>query len=301
MVAESEPIFTQKLPDDFFSASSPPSPIAPIIFNLSALQNNTSTNSPHIHPITSSTTYPPVEPTEKSATAITKKDDILLPPPTICSIRNQYNLTHDDTHYKTHQLSLDDFILKQTLGTGSSARVHLAKTRVSNKYYAIKAINKKDLVSGRQVEHAHNEREILGFVSHPFMVKLWDTFQSDSHVFLVLDYVPGGELFREIRKNKKLTEDAARFYAAEVLLAIEYLHSQHIVFRDLKPENILIDRDGHLKLTDFGFAKRLPNDFTWTVCGTPDYLAPEIIRSQGYTKAVDWWSLGILIFEMITG
>jgi protein kinase A len=156
------------------------------------------------------------------------------------------------------------------------------------------------LVSRRQVEHAHNERDILGSVSHPFLVKLWGTFQSETHVFLVTDYVPGGELFRIIRKYKKLNGEAAKFYAAEVLLAIEHLHANDIAYRDLKPENILIDHRGHVKLTDFGFAKRVP-DMTWTVCGTPDYLAPEIIRSQGYTKAVDWWSLGVLIYEMLTG
>jgi protein kinase A len=102
------------------------------------------------------------------------------------------------------RLSLEDFEIKQTLGTGSSARVHLARSKINRKYYAIKAINKKDLMSRHQVEHAHNEREVLGSVSHPFLVKLWGTFQSESHVFLVMDYVPGGELFRLIRKNKVL-------------------------------------------------------------------------------------------------
>lgn len=197
-------------------------------------------------------------------------------------------------------MSLDDFDIKQTVGTGSFARVHLAKSKINQKYYAIKAIDKKDLVTRRQLAHAQNERLILSSVSHPFVVKLWGTFQSESHVFLVMDYISGGELFRMIRKQKKFTEEQAKFYAAEVVLALEYLHSIDIAYRDIKPENILIDQRGHVKLTDFGFAKTVPHK-TWTVCGTPDYLAPEIIRSKGYTKAVDWWGLGVLIFEMLTG
>lgn len=112
----------------------------------------------------------------------------------------------DKQHYsksrRHHRLSLDDFIIKQTVGTGSSARVHLAKSKVNGKYYAIKAISKKDLISKRQIEHANNERDVLGSVSHPFLVKLWGSFQSESHVFLVMDYVPGGELFRQLRKQK---------------------------------------------------------------------------------------------------
>ncbi|KAI8365469.1 kinase-like domain-containing protein [Choanephora cucurbitarum] len=199
------------------------------------------------------------------------------------------------------RLSLSDFNIKKTIGTGSTARVHLARSRVNGCYYAIKAIDKKDLVSKRQVEHAHNEKEILSEVKHPFLVNYHGSFQTSTHVFLVMDYVVGGELFQLIREKKKLTETETRFYAAQVVLAIDYLHRQNIVYRDLKPENILIDKQGYIKITDFGFAKKITQDRTWTLCGTPDYIAPEIIRSQGYTKAVDWWSLGVLIYEMMTG
>lgn len=227
------------------------------------------------------------------------KNDVL--PVSSFLVPNQYALNKPPVETrKTLRLTLEDFNIKQTVGTGSFARVHLAQSKINDKYYAIKAINKKDLVSRRQVEHAQNERYILGSVSHPFIVKLWGTFQSESHVFLVMDYIPGGELFRQIRTKKGFTEEHAKFYAAEVMLALEYLHTQDVAYRDLKPENILIDHRGHIKLTDFGFAKKV-TDITWTVCGTPDYLAPEIIRSQGYTKAVDWWSLGVLIYEMLTG
>ncbi|CAO3591660.1 unnamed protein product [Absidia cylindrospora] len=199
-----------------------------------------------------------------------------------------------------HKLSLNNFHLEKTVGTGSFGRVHLAQGRTTGRFYAIKALRKQELVDRRQVEHANNERVILRSVDHPFVVKLWDTFQDDTHVFFVMDYAPGGELFRILRKNKSFSESTARFYAAEVLLAIEYLHHLDIAYRDIKPENILLDAQGHIKLADFGFSKKV-TDLTWTVCGTPDYLAPEIIRSQGYTKAVDWWSFGILIYEMVMG
>ncbi|KAI9265936.1 kinase-like domain-containing protein [Sporodiniella umbellata] len=198
------------------------------------------------------------------------------------------------------KLQLDDFVLKRTVGTGSFGRVHLAQSKVNGRHYAIKALDKYDVVRLKQVEHINNEPTILREVTHPFVVTLWDAFQDDTHLFMVMDYVPGGELFSILRKQKKFSEQDAKFYAAEVMLALGYLHEQDIVYRDLKPENILVDDRGHVKLTDFGFAKRI-EDTTWTVCGTPDYLAPEIIISKGYTKAVDWWGLGVLIFEMVTG
>jgi len=195
---------------------------------------------------------------------------------------------HKQRRNQHRKLRLDDFVLKRTVGTGSFGRVHLAQSKVNNKHYAIKALDKYDVVRLKQVEHINNEPTILREISHPFLVTLWDAFQDDSHLFMVMDYVPGGELFSILRKQKKFTEQTAKFYAAEVLLALAYLHENGIVYRDLKPENILIDARGHVKLTDFGFAKRVDN-MTWTVCGTPDYLAPEIILSKGYTKAVDWW------------
>ncbi|KAI9023796.1 kinase-like domain-containing protein [Phycomyces nitens] len=220
---------------------------------------------------------------------------------------HRHHVTSKHTHavfprrrHKHRKLQLDDFTLKETLGTGSFGRVHLAQSKINDKHYAVKALNKYDVVRLKQVEHINNEPTILRDVAHPFLVTLWDTFQDDAHLFMVMDYVPGGELFRILRKQKKFSESAARFYAAEVILALEYLHERDIIYRDLKPENILLDAKGHVKLTDFGFAKRVP-DITWTVCGTPDYLAPEIIRSKGYSKAVDWWSLGVLIYEMLVG
>ena len=117
---------------------------------------------------------------------------------------------------------------------------------------------------------------------------------------MIMDYIEGGELFSLLRKSQRFPTPVAKFYAAEVFLAIEYLHSLDIIYRDLKPENILLDKNGHIKLTDFGFAKEV-QDVTYTLCGTPDYIAPEVVATKPYNKSVDWWSFGILIFEMLTG
>jgi len=133
-----------------------------------------------------------------------------------------------------------------------------------------------------------------------FIVKLYATFQDPENLYFLLEYVPGGELFSYIRKRGGLNNDIVKFYASEIILAIRYLHSLNIAHRDLKPENLLLTADGHLKLTDFGFAKII-TDKTWTMCGTPEYIAPEVILSKGHDKTVDWWSLGILIYEMLAG
>jgi len=150
------------------------------------------------------------------------------------------------------------------------------------------------------VEHIKAEKKILSKINHPFIVHLYASFQDEKNLYMVMEYVIGGELFSQLRKAGRFSNEASRFYAAEIVLALEYLHDKNIVYRDLKPENLLIDREGHMKITDFGFAKYV-EDRTWTLCGTPEYLAPEIIQSKGHGKAVDWWALGILIFEMLSG
>ncbi|RGB43523.1 kinase-like domain-containing protein [Rhizophagus diaphanus] len=195
---------------------------------------------------------------------------------------------------------LSDFNICRTLGTGSFGRVHLVQSKYNNRFYAMKVLKKSEVVRLKQVEHTNNEKHILEQVQHPFLVNLWGTFQDSANLYMVMDYVVGGELFSILRKNQRFPDHVAKFYAAEVVLAFEYLHERDIIYRDLKPENLLLDNNGHIKITDFGFAKHVP-DITWTLCGTPDYLAPEIIQSKGYGKAVDWYSLGVLIFEMLAG
>lgn len=196
--------------------------------------------------------------------------------------------------------TLDDFKILQTLGTGSFGRVHLVRSNHNGRFYALKVLKKRTIVKLKQVEHTNDERLMLSVVSHPFLIRMWGTFQDSRQVFMVMDFIEGGELFSLLRKSQRFPNPVAKFYAAEVCLALEYLHDKDIIYRDLKPENILLDRNGHIKITDFGFAKYVP-DVTYTLCGTPDYIAPEVVATKPYNKSVDWWSFGILIYEMLAG
>ncbi|OZJ01746.1 cAMP-dependent protein kinase catalytic subunit PRKX [Bifiguratus adelaidae] len=201
---------------------------------------------------------------------------------------------------KEPQFSLNEFEILETLGTGTFGRVHLTRHAPTKSYYAMKVLKKVEVVRLKQVEHINAEREILSGVRFPFLVELYTTYQSPSHLYLLQEYVPGGELFSHLRRAGRFSPATTRFYAAEIVLAIEYLHQRDMIYRDLKPENLLLDKHGHIKITDFGFAKRVL-DRTWTLCGTPEYLAPEIIQSKGHGKEVDWWAMGILIYEMLAG
>lgn len=198
--------------------------------------------------------------------------------------------------------SFADFDLRATVGTGTFGRVRVVKIKGSadRSPLALKILKKSEVIRLKQVEHVKAEKQILSMIEHPYIVNLLQTFQDDKRLFMVMEYVNGGELFSYLRKEGRLPNDHARFYAAEIILAFQYLHGVNVVYRDLKPENLLIDYSGHMKITDFGFAK-VVEDRTWTLCGTPEYLAPEIIQSKGHSKSVDWWALGILLFEMLAG
>ncbi|XP_026305366.1 cAMP-dependent protein kinase catalytic subunit PRKX [Piliocolobus tephrosceles] len=184
--------------------------------------------------------------------------------------------------------------------TGTFGRVHLVKEKTAKHFFALKVMSIPDVIRLKQEQHVHNEKSVLKEVSHPFLIRLFWTWHDERFLYMLMEYVPGGELFSYLRNRGRFSSTTGLFYSAEIICAIEYLHSKEIVYRDLKPENILLDRDGHIKLTDFGFAKKLV-DRTWTLCGTPEYLAPEVIQSKGHGRAVDWWALGILIFEMLSG
>lgn len=195
---------------------------------------------------------------------------------------------------------LDDFEIIKTIGTGTFGRVCLCREKSTKKYGAMKILAISDVIRLKQVEHVKNEKNILQEIRHPFIVNLRWHYRDSACLYMLFDYVCGGELFSYLRNAGRFSTSTANFYTAEIILALEYLHTQSVVYRDLKPENLLLDRDGHLKITDFGFAKKL-TDRTWTLCGTPEYLAPEIIQSKGHNKAVDWWALGVLIYEMLAG
>jgi protein kinase A len=167
-------------------------------------------------------------------------------------------------------------------------------------HFALKVLRKSEIVRLKQVKHANAERNILARISYPFIVDLYATFQDHLNVYMLLSYVPGGELFSHLRAAGRFTPDVARFYLGCITLALRYLHSYNIIYRDLKPENLLLDYRGYLRIADFGFAK-VVDDRTWTLCGTPEYLAPEIIEQKGHSKAVDWWAFGVLAYEMLVG
>lgn len=196
---------------------------------------------------------------------------------------------------------LSDFELFHTLGTGTFGRVYLAKYKGNEKYFAIKSLKKRDVIRLSQLEHIYCEKHLLSQLRHPFIVNLYATFHDRTHLFMLMEYAIGGELFSYLRRAGRFCLQTTQFYVAEIVLALEYLHAYGIVYRDLKPENLLLDARGHIKLTDFGFAKLLDGNKTWTLCGTPEYLAPEIILGKGHGMAVDWWALGILVFEMLAG
>jgi serum/glucocorticoid-regulated kinase 2 len=170
--------------------------------------------------------------------------------------------------------------------------------------FAMKILRKTHLVKRRQIERTRTERKVLSIVNHPFIMKLHYAFQTDDKLYLVLDYCPGGELFFHLSRFRRFPERVARFFAAELLLAIGHLHKRGIIYRDLKPENVLLDADGHVKLGDFGLAKagiHHPYQGALSMCGTPEYMAPEVLAQQGHGLGVDYWGLGMLTYEMMTG
>jgi len=203
-----------------------------------------------------------------------------------------------------HHAKPSDFEFLKVIGKGSFGKVLLAKHKFEGKLYAVKVLQKKTVLKRNEAHHIMSERNVLlKNLNHPFLVRLHYSFQTCNKLYFVLDYVNGGELFFHLQKEKHFTENRAMFYIAELASAIGYLHSQGIVYRDLKPENILIDYDGHIVLTDFGLCKEgiRGNDTTSTFCGTPEYLAPEVLKRQAYDRSVDWWCLGGVLYEMLIG
>ena len=199
-------------------------------------------------------------------------------------------------------LTMDSFDILSTLGRGSYGKVMLVQKKSDQKLFAIKSIRKSILVQSHKVHTVFNERNILVKAKHPFIVELLSAFQTEAKFYLVLEYVPGGELFTYVKKKRTLPVVEARLYIAEIGMALEYLHKLGIVYRDLKTENILLGQDGHVKLTDFGLSKDLSfMEVTTSFCGTNEYLAPEIIRREQYSFMVDWWTLGILTYEILFG
>ncbi|KAI6129700.1 kinase-like domain-containing protein [Pisolithus croceorrhizus] len=200
-------------------------------------------------------------------------------------------------------LTIDDFELITVIGKGSFGKVMQVRKRDTMRIYALKTIRKAHIVDRKEITHTLAERLVLARVNNPFIVPLKFSFQSEQKLYLVLAFVNGGELFHHLQREQRFNEERSRFYSAELLLALEHLHELDVVYRDLKPENILLDYTGHIALCDFGLCKlnMKDSDTTNTFCGTPEYLAPEILNGQGYNKVIDWWTLGVLLYEMLSG
>ncbi|XP_016928773.2 serine/threonine-protein kinase N isoform X6 [Drosophila suzukii] len=202
-------------------------------------------------------------------------------------------------------LSMDNFRLLSVLGRGHFGKVILSQLRSNNQYYAIKALKKGDIIARDEVESLLSEKrifEVANAMRHPFLVNLYSCFQTEQHVCFVMEYAAGGDLMMHIHTDVFL-EPRAVFYAACVVLGLQYLHENKIIYRDLKLDNLLLDTDGYVKIADFGLCKEGMGfgDRTGTFCGTPEFLAPEVLTETSYTRAVDWWGLGVLIFEMLVG
>jgi serine/threonine protein kinase len=203
------------------------------------------------------------------------------------------------------KVTYNDFKPLKLLGRGSFGEVLLVRLKATNKIYAMKILEKKLLKIKKQQNHTKTERDLMVRINCPFIVNLKSAFQDETNLYLVSEFMQGGDMFFHLHDGGIVTfsTEKTRFYIIELILALEFLHKNNMVYRDLKPENILLDAKGHVKITDFGLSKILEDedDKAYTICGTPQYLAPEVLLRQGYDKMIDWWSLGCIMYEMLTG
>lgn len=201
-----------------------------------------------------------------------------------------------------NSIGIDDFEVLKVVGQGAFGKVYQVRKKGTSEIFAMKVMRKDKIVEKNHAEYMKAERDILTKVDHPFIVQLKYSFQTKYRLYLVLDFINGGHLFFQLYNQGLFREDLARIYAAEIISALSHLHANGIMHRDLKPENILVDADGHVMLTDFGLAKEFDeNTRSNSIIGTVEYMAPEIILGKGHDKAADWWSVGILLYEMLTG
>ena len=203
------------------------------------------------------------------------------------------------------RVGIEEFGVLSVLGKGAYGKVYLVQKNSSKAFYAMKVLKKASIIlspdPSSSSSSALNERQVLDKLRHPFIVRLFYAFQTPSKLFLILTYAQGGELFNYLAEMKMFSDAEAVFYISELLLAIEHLHSLGIIYRDLKPENVMLCSEGHVLLTDFGLSKISLDQEASTVCGTVEFMAPEILEERRYDKTVDFWSLGIMLYDMIVG
>nr|UAD82013.1 serine/threonine-protein kinase [Dugesia japonica] len=222
---------------------------------------------------------------------------------TVLHVNLAENVDLEVSRRPVKRYGLQDFQLLALLGKGTFGKVILCKEKETGMFYAMKILKKAVLIEKDEVEHTKTESRVLQQFRHPFMTQLKYSFTTSDCLCFVMEYVNGGEIYYHLSKARKFTEERTKFYAAEILLAIGYLHSQNVIYRDLKLENLLLDCEGHIKLTDFGLCKEemCYGAFTKTFCGTPEYLAPEVLLDNDYSRSVDWWGLGVVMYEMMCG
>ena len=200
---------------------------------------------------------------------------------------------------------MEDFQPLKLVGKGAFGKVIIVRYLNNDRIYAMKILKKEEMINIKQINHAKTERLLLEKLNHPFIVKLQFAFQDSKKLYLVTEFLQGGELFFHIKRKTYFKESTTKFYMAQIFLAIDYLHKNGYIYRDLKPQNILIDKEGYIKLTDFGLSKIISEDINInvrnTICGTLDYMAPEIINGENYNNSIDWYSFGIVLYNMICG
>lgn len=213
-------------------------------------------------------------------------------------------MVQEPTKQDYSYLRLEKMVFVKKLGAGQFGKVFLVKDVERGAYFAIKCISKHQVVQNSMERIIHEERNILAAINSPFLVHFYRSFKDDHYIYFLLEYIKGCELFETIREIGLLSRNIAKFYMASLILCVEYLHIRSVIYRDLKPENVMVEGDGYLRLIDMGTAKQLKqaNGYrTFTIIGTPHYMAPEVMLGKGYSFAVDIWTLGVLMYEFVCG
>ena len=224
-----------------------------------------------------------------------------------CEVRENINVSQiisDIVPKKSKSVSFEDFNIIRVIGRGTFSKVLMVESKEEHKLYAMKVVRKLSLVEDEDLEWVKIEKNVFEIATnHPFLVGLHSCFQTPSRLYYIIEFVQGGDLMFHMQRKGRLPENHALFYSAEVAIALNFLHQNGIIYRDLKLDNVLLANDGHIKLTDYGMCKQgiRGNTKTSTFCGTPNYMAPELLRNEDYSFSVDWWALGVMMFEMMVG